>query len=432
MENIKTRFIAACFSLFIIPLFYSQPAIAQGTTAKCLIVSDIHFAPLYGSTDPSLQSKLEKGSFNDWKKYFASSVAQMTLSSILYGKDANYAVLVSGLINMKKTLPHPAFIIIAGDFIWHNATIPDSILKRKTIAFIAQLFKEKYPNTPIIPAMGNNDTYGNDYDIQDPKFLNDFANTWAPNLPKTSGDQLIAQGYYTWQYHNLKLMVINSAPLNYGSNYPQQAGSMLTWVENTLANAGNNNIWIISHIPPGLNGFNVSNFWNPAYTQQFVNSVVKYSSKVKFGVASHTHLNDFKVFYDASKTPQPVAFMRIVPSICSNHSNNPSFEVAEFDKITFQVIKETNHYLNLATVPNNADTTIAWSHILSLPASLKLGQLNATGFSNFINIVKTDKTGQSLSNYIKFYTVGTKIDSAYRVNRSNYLNYLKADSLKGN
>jgi len=432
MKNIKNCFTSAVFSLFIISLFYSKPANAQGMTEKCLIVSDIHFAPLYGSMDPSLQSKLEKASYNEWKKYFNSNPAQMALNARLYGQDANYAVLISGLINMKKTLPHPAFIIIAGDFIWHNATPADSILKRKTIGFIAQLFKEKFPNTPIIPAMGNNDTYGNDYDMQDAKFLNDFANAWAPNLPKTSGDQLKAQSYYTWQYGNLKLMVVNSAPLNDGSPYPQQAGKMLSWVETTLANAGNNNIWMVTHIPPGLNGFNVSNFWNPGYTQQFVNSVVKHSSKVKFSVASHTHLNDFKVFYDASKSPQPVAFMRIVPSICSNHSNNPSFEVAEFNKTTYRVVKETNHYLNLATVPNNADTTIAWTHTLSLPASLKLNQLNATGFSNFINTVKTDKTGQSLSNYIKFYTVGTKIDSAYRVNRSNYLNYLKADSLKGN
>ena len=423
---IRTQIILA-----LIVICFSKSVVAQPTTEKCLIVSDIHFAPLYGlANDTLLKRKLEKSSFNEWRKYFEGSVFQTTLGAGLYGKDANYAVLSSAVANMKKTLPHPAFIIIAGDFIWHDAFISDSILKKKTIRFIAQLFKEKFPNTPIIPTMGNNDTYGNDYDIQDARFLRDFADSWAPNLPKASGKQLKAQGYYTWIYHNFKLMVINSAPLYYKKDY-LQAMPMLKWVHTNLANASNKNVWIISHIPPGTNGYNGSNFWKPDYTQMFVNDVVNYASKVKFSVASHTHFNDFKVFYDGSAKQQPVAFMRIVPSICPNHNNNPSFEVAEFKTATYSVVKETIYYLDLANIPKHTGNSVPWTNMLSLPTSLKLAQISATNFSNLISSVKTDKTSQFLNDYIKFYTVGTKIDSAYRINRDNYLNYLKADSLKG-
>jgi hypothetical protein len=48
-----------------------------------------------------------------------------------------------------------------------------------------------------------------------------------------------------------------------------------------------------------------------------------------------------------------------------------------------------------------------------------------------MNKVKNDQTGQALKNYVKLYTVGTPLDSAFRINKSNYMNYLKADSLKG-
>jgi hypothetical protein len=186
------------------------------------------------------------------------------------------------------------------------------------------------------------------------------------------------------------------------------------------------------HIPPGLNVYSAHSFWNLDHTQTFINTVVKYSSKIKFIIASHTHFNDFRVFYNADKNPVPVAFMRFVPSICSNHGNNPSFEVAEFNSATSQVIKETNYYLNLATIPKDRSITQAvWSDILILPSSLKLDKIDARSFSKFMDDVKTDQSRQLLDDYKKFYTVGTIIDSSISINRVNYLKYLKADSLKG-
>jgi len=122
--------------------------------------------------------------------------------------------------------------------------------------------------------------------------------------------------------------------------------------------------------------------------------------------------------------------MRIVPSICDNHGNNPSFEVTAFNGVTGDVISETNHYLNLAAVPvGNNDVNINWANTL-VTTDLLSGKINAANFSGLINKVKTDKTAATLTKYINFYTVGTKIDSAYRINRTNFMNYLQADSLK--
>ena len=43
-------------------------------TQKCLIVSDIHFNPFYGTSvgDSVLKKKLENASFAEWKQYFES------------------------------------------------------------------------------------------------------------------------------------------------------------------------------------------------------------------------------------------------------------------------------------------------------------------------------------------------------------------------
>jgi sphingomyelin phosphodiesterase acid-like 3 len=433
MKNLKKPFITLVFGVLVFSFTcYSQSVNKTGLVKKCLIVSDIHFDPLWGTpNDTALKRKLINASLIEWQKSFENSKTQTVLDASLLGKDANYAVLRSALVNMKKKLPHPAFIIIAGDFIWHNATPADSVLKRKTIQFIAGLFKTSFPGVTIIPAMGNNDTYGDDYALQDQRFLNDFAGAWAPNIPKSSAAALKAQGYYTWKTGSLKLLVINSASLSYGSLYQPQAAAMLNWVESNLADAQSKNVWIISHIPPGLNGYNDSNMWNADYTQTFVNTVVKYAPNVKLELASHTHFNDFKVFYNAAQLP--VAFMRIVPSICSNHGNNPSFEIAEYNNVTCRVIHETNWYLNLVASPiHKSIPDVVWTTSLNLPADLEPGRITAHNFSKFINEVKNDKTNRALKSYVNFYNVGTKMDSSKTINRGNVGNYLKADSLKGN
>jgi sphingomyelin phosphodiesterase acid-like 3 len=426
----KNHFYGLYLGLLILSnLVSSFNSFSQVTAKKCLIVSDIHFDPLFGShSDTVLRRKLERSSFDEWKKIFESSTAQMTINAGLLFQDANYGVLKSALDNMKVKLPHPAFIIIAGDYIWHRATPADSVLKRKCLQFIALLFKEHFADTPIIPAMGNNDTYGADYILQDRKFFNDFADAWAPNLPKSSGDQLKKQGYYSYETGNLKLMVMNSALLSFGSHYPQ-APAMFSWLQTNLSDDKTKNVWIVMHIPPGANVYNGSNFWNVDYTQTFINSVVKYSSKIKLSIASHTHFNDFRVFYDAAN--DPVAYMRIVPSISSSHGNNPSFEVAEFNSVTCRVIKETNYYLDLAALPKDKGVTHAlWETTISLPIGLKLSEISAGDFSKFMDNLKADQSWQLLNDYKKFYTVGTKIDSSIRTNKVNYLKYLKADSLK--
>jgi sphingomyelin phosphodiesterase acid-like 3 len=436
MKSIKKYFfgLALCLAIFSATVlsfaFSAKTTNKAALTQKCLIVSDIHFDPMYGSTDTSLKGKLTASPVEEWKKYFEGSPAQMALDASLLGKDANYAVLQSAIANMKKRLPHPAFIIIAGDFIWHNATIGDSTLKKKSVQFIARMFKESFPGVPVIPALGNNDTYGNNYTMQDPRFLKDFAAAWQPNLPKRSADSLRVNGYYTCQTGNLKLVVINSSLVSLKNNYPQ-AANMLAWLKGNLAAAQGENVWIVSHIPPGTNGYDNSNFWKPQYTGAFVNSVVKYAPQVKFMIASHTHFNEFKVVYNVSG--DAVSYMRIVPSICSNHGNNPSFEIAEYDYKTGKVINETNHYLNLAAIPKGKGAIdVIWTDKLDVTSSLKLKEINAANFSSVISNIKNHNTDETFKGYVNFYNVGTPIDSSKTINHSNYLNYLKADSLKEN
>ena len=243
MKNISIRALLSAIFACIIITGYAQ---SNGATQKCFIISDIHFDPLFGAHgDTALYKKLQTTATGSWKQLFDGSALQTTVNTTLLGKDANYGVLKSALANMKKRLPKPAFIVIAGDFIWHGAKPKDSVLKRKCLWFIAGLFKENFPTVTIIPAMGNNDTYSDDYILQDSKFLNDFADAWSPNLPKAAAAELKSKGYYTTKKDNVKFIVINGASLAYGSQYQEQADAQLAWLQTTLSSADTKNVWII-------------------------------------------------------------------------------------------------------------------------------------------------------------------------------------------
>ena len=398
------------------------------STQKCFIISDVHFDPLFGArSDTALYTLLQRTPVSGWQKIFEASKAQTTISSALLGKDANYAVLRSSLSNMKQTLPNPAFIIIAGDFIWHGAKPQDSVLKRKSIRFVANMIKERFAGVTIIPTMGNNDTYGFDYALQDAAFRSDFAEAWQPNLPAASAAQLKGRGYYALNKGDMKFLVINTASCSLNSQYPTEAAEMLKWIAAELAMPSAKHVWLLMHIPPGLNGFNNKNMWNVQSAQTFVNTIVQYAAKVKLSIAAHTHFNDFKVFYDAAG--KPASLMRIVPSICSNHGNNPSFEVAEYSTTTGNLLNESNYYLNLMQLPTNTNEYL-WSDVLGSKQTLGLSKINAAALSGFIDTLNTAKTQIPLKAYMGYYNLNTPVDTLYTINTSNYKNYLKADSLK--
>ena len=437
MRNYKIQPGALLLSALVLSIiifsftFRGQKPVAATETRNCLIVSDIHFNPLFGSSekDTALKRKLLAWSLDNWKVYFEGIKAEMQLDSNMLFKDANYAILESAMANMKRKIPNPAFIVIAGDFIWHNATPADSLLKKKSIQFIAKLFKDYFPGTLIVPAMGNNDTYGNDYDFQDPKFLSDFADAWAPNLPPASADSLKKNSYYSCEQGNLKFLVMNSALLYAKSNHPDTAALMLKWVKSSLASANGKNVWIVMHIPPGVNGYNGQDFWRKEYARDFVNTLAKYSSTVRFVICSHVHFDDFKVIYSKGKKPLPVSFIRLVPSVCSNHGNYPSFEIARLNAGD-SVTNETSWYLNLSKVRRGiAPRLVPWADSINLKNNFKLKEISATGFSELINSIKTDKTGQAIKSYANFYDVGSPI-GVLTINKDTFLKYLKADSLK--
>jgi sphingomyelin phosphodiesterase acid-like 3 len=125
--------------------------------------------------DPKLVDRLSSAEPKEWPGIFESSDNN---TPARYGADSNWALLHSALRQTKQTLPNPAFVVLPGDFLAHNfrrefdtaaADHSDAayrLVVRETIQFLALQLEQTFPDTPILPALGNNDSYCGNYQLQ--------------------------------------------------------------------------------------------------------------------------------------------------------------------------------------------------------------------------------------------------------------------------
>lgn len=404
-------------------LFIPYNGNAQG---KCLMVSDIHFNPFL-SNDGSytldqklagILSPLKK--YSEWKNAFYKYVGEHPAKgNILSGHDSNYALLKDVFDHMSDTI-HPKFIVIAGDFLWHENERdangnkyknPSSVtMKEFTMQFIADMFHQKFPGVPIIPALGNNDSDAGDYYRQGRGFLDKFASAWQLK-DKIDIDLFYKEGYYTYKTKNCPAFVVLNTTLLSDStnrwdekkpvNY-KEGGTMLEHMKKDIA-ANGDNVWVLMHMPPGKDGYKIyqdkeehkanpdTELWKPAYSNTFGKIIKNNKTHIKFMVAGHTHFNEFRVLY-SNTDKQQFAGIRIIPSASTQHINNPSFEVAEFDD-KYNVITEDVFYRNIAI-----DTT--WK---KLDAVAELQPKAANDLYHYLNSVLMQKALQG--SYLSFYSV---------------------------
>ena len=81
--------------------------------AGVLLFSDVHFDPM---ADPLLVDRLAAAAPVEWAAILDRSPDK---SLGRYGADTNWPLLRSALAAMKAALPHPAFVLITGDFLAH-------------------------------------------------------------------------------------------------------------------------------------------------------------------------------------------------------------------------------------------------------------------------------------------------------------------------
>ncbi len=310
---------------------------ANPSQQKVLVASDIHFNPM---ADASLVRQLIEAEPAQWEAILDQTTPH---SFSPYGQDTNWWLLESSLDQMRKTMPHPAVFLLLGDMLAHRFPATFETIThdkdrehyrafvQKTIQFLALQLRRRWPDTQILLTPGNDDDVCGDYTIQaGGTFLSDSAATMR-ELAKAD-EQVTADwkalGSYTLMpaaLPGVKIVAFNSVffsekyePLSFQQSCAEiqtvAPSQMFTWLQQTVTSArqANQKVWLVFHIPPGIDGYgsvhnhegscvaNVVPMWIPEWTVKFDSLLTDYSETIPASFAGHDHTDDFRVIRDGA------------------------------------------------------------------------------------------------------------------------------------
>ena len=439
-ETMLRRILCISIAVLIFCLSVLTPAIGHANSGKFLLISDIHFDPFY---DPSLFEKLDAQPVEHWETILESSQNKQFSH---YGQDTNYPLLRSTLDDAAKRIPDPDFILYPGDSLAHNwhkkydalskvshQIDPAAFCKFKTKAtqFVALAFERRWPNTPILATLGNNDSFCGDYRIEPHgPFLSMFADAWAPlldssiNLPtfrkSFSNLSLYEMRIPTIRHH--RIIIIDNV---YWSTYYDNACGDITqtpaldqlvWLEKALHDSrrANEKVWLLLHIPPGIDNFFSSTkhqsdfarpvtFWQQALTSRFAKLVERYQSTIQIAFAGHTHMDDFRIIRLNGKAS---LLMKIAPSVSPIFGNNPAYQIYDYERDSGRLEDYRTFSLKNPSFHPRTDGGAVpdWGKEYDFRQAYKLPCLSAAIIEQLANHIRKD--GAIRKAFGEFYDVG--------------------------
>jgi sphingomyelin phosphodiesterase acid-like 3 len=359
------------------------------------------------------------------------------------GNDSNYLLVKSCLAAAVQKCPRPAFILYLGDSLAHNwkeryervssrSSLSDlepyREFTQKTIEFLALEFRKHFPEVPILAALGNEDAFCGDYEIEPSgEFLTMFADAWLGLIGPSADVQSLRSsfgrdGYYSVRIPPLdrhRVVVVNSVFFSNlyenscGSKKENPCGEEMSWLRGVLAEASDagERVWLMMHIPVRINDYNtVKNeeagsgpveFWNPVYTRQFVELMLEHRETVQAVFAGHTHMDDFRLI---ETKKGPLVVNKLVPSISPIFKNNPAFQVYQYDEKTGAIINYQTYYLaNLSTAGRaTALEDLQWLREYDFCSAYRQTGMDIRAVSSIAAGLKTDFSTQDI--YMRFYS----------------------------
>jgi sphingomyelin phosphodiesterase acid-like 3 len=332
---------------------------------ELLTLSDIHFNPFedchIAQTPCPLIQKLQKSPATDWEKILREN-SPWTFTGV---REETNAALLEATLNYAQSLNPPDLILLGGDYLGHDYAEKYALYSHdssqsgyedfvnKTLVFLMDEVNSRFPNTPIIPAIGNNDSYSGDY-VSDPDGLF-FQETGEAFFPLLKNTQPIATSFDQTFDHDgsyalnlsptLRLIVMNSVLFSSKGEVTSSqkkplsafAAEEIQWLSDELSLAEKNGqkVWILVHIPDVIDDYASQKagkpipLWDPVSDEHFVHLLNQYQATIKIIFSGHFHTNGEHQYGTLMDT--------YLPGIDSTHGNLPGFKTYTFNEKTGEV-----------------------------------------------------------------------------------------------
>jgi sphingomyelin phosphodiesterase acid-like 3 len=333
------------------------------SAAELLTLSDIHFNPFeechIAQTPCPLIEKLENSPAQDWPKILEQNSAS-TFTGV--HEETNLPLLESTL-NYAQSASHPDFIFLGGDYLGHDYAEKYALYSHhssqadyeafvnKTLMFLMNEVHSRFQNTPIIPAIGNNDSYSGDY-VSDPDglFFQQTGALFFPLLnhqdPSAFANTFDHNGTYSLTLSpSLRLIVINSVLFSSKGEVTSSqqkplsafAAEEIQWLseELSLAEKDGQKVWILLHIPDVIDDYASKKagkpvpLWDPVSDKNFLHLLNQHQATIQIIFSGHFHTDGEHQYGTILDT--------YLPGIDSTHGNLPGFKTYHFNEKTGQL-----------------------------------------------------------------------------------------------
>ena len=368
----------------------------QGSDAnrlgKVVLMSDFHMSPFLNR---ATTEALVTNDISLWDGLFATTTNGFFTRDATGDRTTTPLLFNSALSNARAACPHPDAIIVPGDFpyynfisLYTNITQTSDVqqgkdLLVKTIKYSLMKIRQAFPNAPVYFALGNNDTFLGDYDIATSG--DEFYTRTAEVFYDGPFTNVLDYAAFTATYTNTgnysapfgRGGIITLQSLYFSINYPRSldAGSnQLTCLEAELQKsaATNRHVWLLFHIPPGINAYatwshwqtNDTNYvatdWHPEFLTSFCAIVSRYTNTISGIFCGHYHNRGWQLLSDPVNS-NAVATVQISNGLLFNHGNNPGITILTYDRNTLALVSENTYSLDYTTWYGSLDSAAPWS-----------------------------------------------------------------------
>ncbi|XP_046565786.1 LOW QUALITY PROTEIN: acid sphingomyelinase-like phosphodiesterase 3b [Haliotis rubra] len=284
---------------------------------------------------------------------------------------------------------------------------------------ISTVLKEAFPNTTLLPLLGNHDAFpSNQMPLVESgtHYYDDILTKgdWSELLEKHEQDQFQKGGYYSRSVQKgLRLVMLNSN-LWYSMN-KQVTGNLdpnqqLAWLRQQLteAKAAQQKVYIVAHICPGAFERLQSMTWfYPEFNRHYLDLITEHSETIAAHFCGHEHTDSFRLVEDAQGTTSSLMYLSpaLTPwkSPLPRRANNPSVRLYHYSRSTSTIMDYQQYYLNLTQANKDHLSPGKWQLEYQATQAYNITDCSPRSFDNLANTFQASNV--LFKHYMDYNTV---------------------------
>jgi len=314
---------------------------SDSEVATFMWLTDAHIDPYYMSTERQCQKK----DLAKVRQNLFGVIGCDPPPSLLYS-------VLEGAAAWAAAAGNASFTLFTGDFARHDLSDVEQPWENvsEIIENVSKLTREFFPNTPMaVGALGNDD---NPCDYCEEVTTNKSVNPWFSHVGSKIHEascmtnptlQMYKYGsFFETQLGNLTILSIATviySVYHVPDSQEDDPFGQFAWLRRKLAEAVGlkRRVWIVGHIPPGIETFGYTELWRPQYVMKYLNIVqdVDLGHVIAAQLFGHVHKDEFRLLPNPPPGAGPII---LSASISPVYYNNPSFKLVQYNRTSGQIM----------------------------------------------------------------------------------------------